>query len=141
MAAYEMIITVDKGELLAKLRENRDKHQTVFQAALEGFRREAIRVLRNHISMMEGAGLGTLVKIGSLDVRLSRPEDHTRDYDRVIGMLEMDQGITFRLDQQTYRNYVDDDWTWKQSWSKLSLRYAPDSYTSNYGDDDDGDEW
>lgn len=130
---YEMIITVDKGELLGKLRVNRDKHRTVFLDALEGYRKEAIRTLKTHIKALE-EGRSPVVMIN-----LNRPEDHTRDYDRVIGMLEMDKSPEFRLDAVTYGNYVNDDWRWKREWAKLSSSYANQSYTSNYGEiEDDG---
>lgn len=135
MAAYEMIITVAKDELLAKIKDNRDKHRTVFLAALEGYKREAIRVFNAHIREIEEG------KARAVSVSLTPPEDHTRDYDRVIGMLEMDQGDTFRLDQGTYQSYVDDDWMWKRQWSKLSSTYAPASYSRNYTVDDDDEDW
>jgi hypothetical protein len=131
----EMIITVDKVDLLAKIRDNRGRHRTVFLAALEGYKQEALRTLRGHIKAIEAG------KIPPVSFSLARPEDHTRDYDRVIGMLEMDQGVTFRLDQGAYQNYVDDDWTWKRQWSRLSSSYAPGEYSKNYTVVDDEDEW
>jgi hypothetical protein len=137
MMVYEMIVNVKKDELIAKLKENRDRHRTVFLAALEGYRAEAYRVLSSYIKQIE-EGRTPVFSVGTL---LSRPEDHTKDYDHVIGMLEMDQSDVFRLDQQTYRNYVGDDWSWKRQWAKLSSAYAGRSYTENYGVDDDGEEW
>jgi hypothetical protein len=132
--AYEMIVNVKKDELIAVLRANRAKHRAVFLDALEGYRKEAVRQLKAHIRAIE-EGRTPMIR-----VILSRPEDHTPDYDHVIGMLEMDQGDVFRLDQQTYRNYVGDDWAWKRQWAKLSSSYARDSYTSNYGAADEDDD-
>ena len=133
---YEMIINVDKSELLSVLEANRARHRTVFLAALDGYKKEALRVLRDQIKAIEAG------KAPALHLILDRPEDHTRDYDRVIGMLKMDKYDTFRLDQDTFKKYVDDDWTWKRQWSKMSSNYAPASYTQNYKavDDDEGDD-
>jgi hypothetical protein len=131
---YEMIVNVDKAELLGVLRVNRGKHRAVFLAALSGYREEAIRVLDEQIKMIEAG------KSPAINLRLDRPEDHTKDYDRVIGMLEMDQSDVFRLDSATYSRYVDDDWTWKRQWAKLSSSYADQLYTQNYGAVDEGDD-
>jgi hypothetical protein len=133
--AYEMIITVDKADLLVKLRENREKHRTVFLAALDGYKKQATEILKSHIRAIEEGRTPLLV------ISLARPEDHTRDYDRVIGMLEMDKSGEFRLDAVTYGNYVNDDWRWKREWARMSSSYARDSYTSNYGEIEDNGDW
>ena len=136
MMVYEMIVNVKKDELISVLKANRDRHRTVFLAALEGYRQEALRTLKEHIRAIEEGRTPAIV------ITLARPEDHTRDYDHVIGMLEMHQGDEFRLDGQTYRNYVGDDWSWKRQWAKLSSTYANQSYTVNYGEEEDGNgEW
>ena len=123
---YEMIIEVDKTALLTVLEENRRKHRTVFLAALEGYRKEAIRSLNAKVkALSEG-------RSPAIHIMLDRPEDHTHDYDRVIGMLKMDKSPTFRLDQITYGQYVNDDWSWKRHWAKMSSGYASQTYTDNY---------
>jgi hypothetical protein len=131
---YEMIIEVDKTDLLAVLKENRRKHRTVFLAALDGYRKEAVRQLNAKVkALSEG-------RAPAIHIMLDRPEDHTRDYDRVIGMLEMDKSPTFRLDQMTYGQYVTDDWTWKRQWAKMSSSYAGETYAANYTVNDDDDD-
>jgi hypothetical protein len=123
---FEMIIEVDKTQLLSVLEENRVKHRTVFLAALEGYRKEAIRNLNAKVkALSEG-------RSPNIHIMLDRPEDHTRDYDRVIGMLKMDKAATFRLDQMTYGQYVNDDWSWKRQWAKMSSSYANEVYNNTY---------
>lgn len=133
---YEMIIEVDKVQLLAVLKENRRKHRTVFLAALDGYRKAALKELNARIKMLSEGRSPTIRLL------LDRPEDHTPDYDRVIGMLEMDKAETFRLDQMTYGQYVNDDWTWKRHWAKMSSGYAGETYSQNYTvvDPDDTDD-
>jgi hypothetical protein len=130
--SYEMKITVPKDELLRVMRGNRDKHRTVFLAALDGYTQEKRRLLEDELKRIAADR-----RPRELRLLLSVPEDHTRDYDRVIGMLEMDTSETFTLDEQTYAQYVADDWAWKRAWAKMSSRYAAASYTENYGEVDD----
>ncbi len=123
----DMIITVSKDELLQKLRANRTRHSEVAKAALEGYKDEALALLTRHADAFSAG------KAPDLSIRLARPTDHTRDYTRVIGMLEMHQGDVFDLDEDSYRKYVDDDWNWKREFLKMSSHYASESVTSNYG--------
>jgi hypothetical protein len=129
---YEMKITVSKDELLRVMRENRGKHRTVFLAALDGYSQERRRLLEGELRRMEADR-----RPRELRLLLSVPEDHTSDYDRVIGMLEMDTGETFTLDEQTYAQYVADDWAWKRAWAKMSSHYAGEVYAASYGEIDD----
>lgn len=120
-------ITVSKDDLLVKLQENRDKHRTVFLDAWTGYSEEAQRILNDHLMMIRNGQVPRKIQI-----ILAPPEDHTRDYDRVIGMLKMHQGDTFDLDEQMYAQYVDDDWSWKRAWLETSTQYAAASVAKNY---------
>jgi hypothetical protein len=125
----ELTITVNKADLLAKMKENRDKHRQVFIDSLEGYRKALLDELEAHVKDLQN-GKAPVIHIG-----LPRPTDHTREYDRVIGMLEMDKGSEFTLDETTYAQYVDDDWHWKRQWLRMSSSYAAGSTISNYGAD------
>ena len=131
----EMVTNVDKAELLKVIRENRDKHHEVFLASLEGDRVAALARLEEQVTDLKAG------RTPKISIYLSRPEDHTRDYDRVIGMLVMDEGTKYSLDERHYAQYVDDDWQWKRDWLKMSSQYASGSTISNYGsaavEDDD----
>ena len=119
---------VMKAELLDKLRENRDKHRGVFEAALAGYREEAQRLLGEQLAaLLDG-------RTPKIYIILSRPEDHTQDYDRIIAMLEMEIGETFTLSEERFAQYVMDDWRWKRDWLKMSNRYASASTSQAYGD-------
>lgn len=126
-----MKTTVRKDQLLQILRENREKHRTVFEAALNGYRKAALEKLE--------ATLAELADARPPDVRvvLDRPVDHTRDYDRVILMLKMDTGTDFTLDEQMFAWFVMDDWEWKRRWLRMSSSYAAAETSRAYGDDVD----
>src|ERR1700722_2909298 len=127
-----MKITVPKDALLGVMRENRDRHRTVFLAALDGYSQERRRLLEGELKRMEADR-----RPRELRLLLSAPEDHTSEYDRVIVMLEMDTSYTFTLDERTYAQYVADDWAWKRAWAKMSNHYAREVYAASYGEMDD----
>jgi len=128
-------ITVKKDELLDVLSRNRSKHREVFEAALDGYRKHAMKVLGEKIASLSQG------KIPEIRFMIERPEDHTRDYDRIIGMVNADQGDTFELSETDFAQYWEDDWQWKRQWAKMSSTYATESYVSNYGAVPSDDDW
>ena len=60
-------------------------------------------------------------------IHLPMPDDHTSDYDRAIGMLEMEVNDIVTIDQEDYSNYVDDNWAWKNQWSLSNTNYMSKS--------------
>ena len=63
-------------------------------------------------------------KLERIHVSLPVPEDHTRDYDRVIRMVEMHRGETLELDQEHFAQYVMDDWGWRTSLLDTAVFYG-----------------
>jgi hypothetical protein len=55
---------------------------------------------------------------------MTRPEDHTRDYDRVIAMLERHQGEAIDLLEDDFAMYVQDDWAWKAQFLASNSGYS-----------------
>jgi len=129
-----METTVRKDELIAILRQNRDRHRGVFEAALHGYRERAAELLENKLEDLEAG------RTPEIRILLSRPEDHTRDYDRTIKMLEMDTGDTFTLSEPNFARYVMDDWDWKRQWLRMSSQYAADATSREYGDTFEGED-
>jgi hypothetical protein len=126
-----LIAEVKVSELLKILRANRAKHRQVFEAALEGWRKQAVaRVDQASADLKAG-------KFPSLFISLPLPEDHTRDYDRVIRLVSMHQGETIRLDEQHIAEYVEDDWGWKRQFLTTSSSYAAGATAAAYGTEAD----
>ena len=111
-------IKVKKDVLLAKVRENRDAHRAVFEEAVAGYQKQAETMLREHIKRIKS---GELVEVF---VRLPRPVEHTKDYDRVIAMLDMDLGDEIELEEHDFQMYVQDDWDWKGTWAIANASYS-----------------
>lgn len=111
-------VTVDKDELLTALQENREGHREIFEQALEGYRTRAIEILQGHINDIERGA------VERVQVSLPRPEDHTKDYDRAIRMVEMSVDNEITLDEMDFQRYVLDDWNWKREFVATSAMYT-----------------
>ena len=111
-------VTVDKSQLREKLVQNREQHRGIFEEALAGFQKEAVRLLEEQLDRAR-RGLRRAVY-----VRLECPEDHTSDYDRVIAMLDMEVGDKVVLTEEEFTQFVQDDWSWQHQWLASSSRYS-----------------
>jgi len=112
------IVRLKRKELLEKVKGNRANHRAVFEKALEGYRKAAIKELEK---MLDEAKKGLRI---SREVRLVEPMDQTREYDRVIKMLEMSMDDIIELDERGFSQYVMDDWSWKANFLETTNPYT-----------------
>jgi len=117
-------VTVEKSQLVGIITNNRAAHRQIFEEAVEGYKKEGIRLLEEHAERIKK---GNLVEVY---VRLPRPEDHTTDYDRVLKMLEMHSFQEIEIDQESFASYVMDDWTWKRQFLATNSAYSGTAMTA-----------
>ena len=124
------VVKVKKAALLATVTENRDKHRAIFLEAVQGFRAKAIELLEQRL---EDARAGRRIDIY---INLPTPVDQTREYNKIIRMLEMSVDDEAELTQTEFAQYVMDDWTWKKQFSHTNSMYTVAAMSdSPVGDD------
>lgn len=114
-------VTVKVQELLAIIERNREGHRNLFLEAQKEYREQVIQVLERNLQL---AREGRPVPVS---FHFNVPQDHTRDYDRVITMLRMHQGETIDIEETEFSQYVMDDWKWKNQF--LSNEYVGSALT------------
>jgi len=111
-------ITVKKADLLAALRKNREEHRAIFEEALEGYRTQAIALLEDRLRMLhKGQPM-------SVAFELPEPQDQTKDYDRVIRMMELSVEDEISLSEADFAQYVMDDWKWQRQFLVSNRGYS-----------------
>lgn len=111
-------IQVKKSELVARLQENRDNHRALFLEAQEGYKQALIDTIEEELIR---ARQGKQPQWKAM--RLPVPEDHTKDYDAVIDMVTMDVRDTIDLTQPEFRQYVRDEWRWREEFINTTRTY------------------
>lgn len=111
-------IIVNKDELVEKVRANREKHQAIFDEAVTGYQKQAVQLLEDHIKRIRD---GDMVEVY---VRLPRPVNQLKDYDRVLAMLEMHLEDEIEVGEDDFASYVMDDWGWKQNFLASNAAYS-----------------
>lgn len=97
---------------------NREAHRAEYHKAVEGWARESAGLLRKDLDMLETGERRKLTVIDPL------PKDHLGDYDRALEMIDMSIDESQLLDEDEFRHYVMDDWTWKVNWVSSTSKYT-----------------
>lgn len=127
-------IRIEKAKLLAAVTKNRELHQKTFLEAQQGYREAVIAELDK---MLAEARTGKRIR---RSVDLIEPTNQTREYDRIIAMLEMCLDEQIELSPQEFEMYVMDRWAWKQQFALSNRAYTHSretlAYLAEAADDD-----
>jgi hypothetical protein len=118
MHGMKLETTVEKGWLLEKLKENRAKHSECYQEARDGYLNQAQERLSEVIAKLREG------KAVALHFNLHVPEDHTKDYDTVIAMIEAHTEGKITLTTGEFRMFVEDEWDWSDHWLLQNAGYS-----------------
>lgn len=130
MGAYnddEMIISASKNDLLEILRKNLKIHKEQFVETNKGWKDECkvkAAALTDTIANVPNPQdykkqVEELSRILSDD-----PVSHISDYEIAIEMLEWHQGDEFKVERTQFRQYVQDNWSWKGRFSTKFDKYV-----------------
>lgn len=115
------LVRVNKKSLREIVQKNRDAHRKAFEDAVDGFRLRAVAELESRIAeVKKGRHFDQFL-------RLPEPEDHTKDYDRILRMLDLSLDDEIMLAEDDLQAYVMDDWAWKNQFTTTNTFYAGDT--------------
>lgn len=110
--------------LLKKVTENREAHQKAHREASQGHRRQLLDALETGAEALKGGRIDGEQKAAIIELLHGEPADHTKDYDRVIAMLEMSTEDEVTLDARDFGRYALDDWEWKEAFLASTRNYS-----------------
>lgn len=118
-------VSVKTSDLLTKIKTNREQHKTDFESLTVGYQEKLLAVLRDAIAAAEKSD-EAFTALHSRDyVTLPpKPQNHTKDYDRVIAMLEMSIDETLELPAHEFARYALDEWDWSQAFNSTKAMYS-----------------
>lgn len=108
----------EKKGLLSTIRLNRADHRKILTEALKGYKNKAIKVLQEHLNNVKKG-----LRIPSM-IEISKPSDHTKEYDRIIAMLERTNQEEVELTDREFGQFVMDDWDWKHEFLITNAIYS-----------------
>jgi hypothetical protein len=111
-------ISVDKQQLKESLLSNRETHKELFETAWEGYRKFAIKELEDRLEAVKNK------KPFKLWFDVSVPEDHTKDYDTALEMLDWHTEDVVNLTRDEFDKFIKDDWSWKGKFGSDVATYS-----------------
>ena len=113
----QSVFPVKKTELIDALKKNMLGHRKLFEEAQKGFRDTVIEELDKRLAdARSGREINALL-------HLEAPQDHTKDYERTIKMLEMCTKEEVFVSEQEFAQYVMDDWKWMHQFVASNAGY------------------
>lgn len=118
-------INIDTVVLLAKLKENLASHQAEYAEAVADYRKVVALNLKAALQVAENPETSDK-DILNLSVSFSRPSDYSQNYIDAIEMLEYSEDKVINLDQESFKAYVKNEWSWTNGFRSLgaSLKAA-----------------
>jgi len=111
-------IRISTKDLLEKVKANREQHHKIFLEALSGYKKRVISELEKRLAeAKEGRNFDQYIS-------LEQPIDMTREYDRVVTMLEMSLDEEINLSERDFAKYVMDEWQWKSHFVSCNSVYS-----------------
>lgn len=117
-SAAPMKVKVERIKLLEILKKNRDNHASLVDEARRGYVEKARTILSEKLDRLKEG------KFTAVSINLVVPEDHTSEYNTVIGMLQMAEDDFVELTADTYRQFVEDEWGWMSHWLVSNSGYS-----------------
>lgn len=107
-----------KSWLIEQMQKNMEKHRAAFLKAQEGYKQAIIEKLENSLKAARSG------KKPDLSFHFPIPTDQTKDYQRVISMLENSLEEEVVLAEHEYSMYILDEWQWKQQFAATVMNYG-----------------
>ena len=113
-------INISRYTVLEKLKENLAIHTAQYAEALDDYKKLiAIRLTE----ALKQVNEGTPAAAAEVRVKFDPPTDHRKDFEEVIEMLEYSLDDVLNLDQESFKAYIKNEWSWSQSFSTSNALY------------------
>jgi hypothetical protein len=113
-------VKINKLELLKIVLENKTKHVSEFNEAVEDYKTLAVKIAKHNLEL---ANTGDLDKIKDIKSVPSAPTSYEADYNRAARMLELSVDDVIELEDVVFNQLVLDEWAWKRSFTTSSMLY------------------
>lgn len=135
-------VTVNKDDLLTAVMANKKTHDQIHADAMTGYYEKVAKELEKRLDMLDKVRLDFETSLNNInpetekpvefnfthrnklfDLSVPFPTNHTQAYERAIKMIEMSADDKFVLTQDEFRQYVMNDWDWKQAFISSNSMY------------------
>lgn len=100
-------VKIERLRLIDKLKANRTEHEQLYLDAVEGYNIKVEGLLKDALKKFK--------KTKVLEFPwISAPVDNTKEYDKVIAVLDFSVDDIIEIEISDFEKYVLDNWQWKE---------------------------
>lgn len=112
-------VKMDRKELLAIVKENKEKHIAEHIESIEGYKQAVVKVCKHNLKM---ANTGDVEKFNFAHMP-RKPQTYEDSYTRAIRMLELSVDETIEVEEHVFNQLVLDEWAWKHDFATVAAMY------------------
>lgn len=146
-------VVVDKLQLLSIIKDNKAKHDAIFESAVSGYWIEAkdrvnqkkaefskytnyltslfntstdllLKRIEDRESLTQYSSINVSPAYMNYSINLKYPESYDKEYNRAIRSVELNVYDKIELSEQEFNQYVMNDWSWKNSFISSNSAYV-----------------
>ncbi len=123
-------ITVEKARLVARLQENLETHKKSFKEAYAGYldarataivRIAEVASATDHLKKKDRK---KLTEVWNTYSNLDVPQDHSKDYDQALALMDWDTKEDMDLSIQDFEYFINDNWEWTGKFQRTMSSYS-----------------
>jgi len=130
-------VRVLRLQVLETVRNNLEEHIKVYNEAIAGYWAEVELRLQQLLSKRSS---GEEIDLSCL-TKLSKPQLHKAEYERVIKMMEMSVDDIIEMTATEFAQYIQDDWSWQRQWLLSNSTYSTTAMTKLRSGTFSNNEW
>jgi hypothetical protein len=119
-------ITVNREDLLSRLRDNKIAHAAEYAVSMKGWQvevREALEEVAAECTRLLTSGNFARTTDAVFE-RPEKPQDWSGEYTKAIRMFEVEVDKTIELEGDEINAYIHDEWTWSNHAKHLNRGYT-----------------
>ena len=121
------IVNINRDELLAIVRDNKEKHIEQFKESIADYKKAALQIAKDNLALVRTGQVEEIAKVKNMP---PKPVSFENEYNRAIRMLELSVDEVIELQQDVFNQLVLDEWHWKQAFVSNSTIYKSFSFNS-----------
>lgn len=113
-------LSFPKDKVLEKLKDNKTKHVSAFELAMN----EYWKALERELEKLLAKARAKKGDKHEFWVRLPVPKNHEQEYDTNIQMLEFSSDVEIVLTEEEFKQFIMDEWNWKADFTATVQNYS-----------------
>lgn len=113
-------VKIDKNELLAIVKSNKETHIAQYAESVDDFKKVVLKLATTNLKLAKSGDLKSISQIRPIP---AAPTNYAHDYERALRMLQLSVEDVIDIESAVFNQLVLDEWGWKKTFIMASSSY------------------